>query len=192
MIKNDLHPSEEPLRLLEWSSRHSAPAGAMYRARDDALYFASLFLYLHAFGRMYTFYMIKNDLHPSEEPLRLLEWSSRHSAPAGATYRARDDALYFSSLFLYFSSLMHAFGHMYTFYMIKNDLHPSEEPLRLLEWSSRHSAPAGDTYRARDDALYFAFATLSPILRLNLRLKARPVYGLWLSILFLRSTDRKS
>jgi hypothetical protein len=33
-------------------------------------------------------------------------------------------------------------------------------------------------YRARDDALYFAFANLSPILGLNLRLKARPVYGL--------------
>jgi hypothetical protein len=131
---------------------------------------------------MYTFYMIKNDLHPSEEPLRLLEWSSRHSAPAGAMYRARDDALYFASLFLY----LHAFGRMYTFYMIKNDLHPSEEPLRLLEWSSRHSAPAGATHRARDDALHFAFANLSPILGLNLRLKARPVYGLWLSIHFLR------
>jgi hypothetical protein len=70
--------------------------------------------------------------------------------------------------------------------MIKNDLHPSEEPLRLLEWSSRHSAPAGARNRARDDALHFAFANLSPILGLNLRLKARPVYGLWLSIHFLR------
>jgi hypothetical protein len=52
MIKNDLHPSEEPLRLLEWSSRHSAPAGAMYRVRDDALYFASLFLYFSSLDRL--------------------------------------------------------------------------------------------------------------------------------------------